>query len=121
MSDGAPSAPDTTAPDTRTPSDHDLESWIADRRWYASKGSVPRLRTISTDDGTRLVLDEAPAVPVLYQAPITSGPDGTVVDATTDLDGVPVLLCWLEGDEELLWYHRADLGFAGRRRLPQNP
>jgi len=31
--------------------------------------------------------------------------------------GVPVLLCWLEGDRELAWYHRDDLGFAGRRRL----
>ena len=103
MSDGAPSAPDTrvdtsadtradaSAPDTSTPSDRDLESWIADRRWYASKGSVPRLRTISTDDGTRLVLDEAPAVPVLYQSPITSDPDGAIVDATTDLAWVSAL------------------------------
>ena len=33
-------------------------------------------------------------------------------------DGVDVLLCWLEGDRALDWYHRADLGFAGRRRLP---
>ncbi|MBF4598702.1 hypothetical protein ITJ50_05750 [Curtobacterium sp. VKM Ac-2889] len=102
MSDGAPSAPDTTAPDTRTPSDHDLESWIADRRWYASKGSVPRLHTISTDDGTRLVLDEAPAVPVLYQAPITSGPDGTVVDATTDLAWVSALAARIDAAPECL-------------------
>lgn len=41
-----------------------------------------------------------------------------LVDFPADLDGVPVLLCWLEGDEELGWYHRVDLGFAGRRRLP---
>ncbi|MFT7840996.1 DUF2203 domain-containing protein [Saccharothrix sp. BKS2] len=41
-----------------------------------------------------------------------------LVDFPADLDGVPVLLCWLEGDEGLDWYHRADLGFAGRRRLP---
>ena len=34
-----------------------------------------------------------------------------------DLGEVPVLLCWLEGDAELTWYHRADLGFAGRRPL----
>ena len=40
-----------------------------------------------------------------------------LVDFPSDLDGVPVLLCWLEGDAELAWYHRADLGFAGRRRL----
>jgi arsenite methyltransferase len=41
-----------------------------------------------------------------------------LVDFPADLDGVEVLLCWLEGDTELGWYHRRDLGFAGRRRLP---
>ena len=41
-----------------------------------------------------------------------------LVDFPADLDGVPVLLCWLEGEPELGWYHRLDLGFAGRRRLP---
>ncbi|WP_092535123.1 DUF2203 domain-containing protein [Amycolatopsis arida] len=41
-----------------------------------------------------------------------------LVDFPAELDGVPVLLCWLEGDAELAWYHRADLGFAGRRPLP---
>ncbi|MCS6580669.1 MULTISPECIES: phosphotransferase [Curtobacterium] len=110
MSDGAPSAPDTradtsadtSAPDTSTPSDRDLESWIADRRWYASKGSVPRLRTISTHDGTRLVLDEAPAVPVLYQSPITNGPDGEVVDATTDLAWVSALAARIDAAPDSL-------------------
>jgi len=41
-----------------------------------------------------------------------------LLDFPGNLDGVPVLLCWLEGEPELTWYHRADLGFAGRRRLP---
>ena len=41
-----------------------------------------------------------------------------LVDFPADLDGVPVLLCWLEGETALSWYHRRDLGFAGRRRLP---
>jgi hypothetical protein len=40
-----------------------------------------------------------------------------LVDFPAELDGVPVLLCWLEGEPELAWYHRRDLGFAGRRRL----
>jgi hypothetical protein len=40
-----------------------------------------------------------------------------LVDFPADLDGVPVLLCWLEGEPALEWYHRADLGFAGRRKL----
>jgi hypothetical protein len=41
-----------------------------------------------------------------------------LVDFPATLDGTPVLLCWLEGEAELGWYHRLDLGFAGRRRLP---
>lgn len=40
-----------------------------------------------------------------------------LVDFPSEIDGVPVLLCWLEGDSALEWYHRTDLGFAGRRRL----
>ena len=43
-----------------------------------------------------------------------------LVDFPAELDGMPVLLCWLEGEAELAWYHRPDLGFAGRRRLPQD-
>ena len=30
-------------------------------------------------------------------------------------DGVPVLWCWLEGEPDIGWYHRADCGFPGRR------
>jgi len=41
-----------------------------------------------------------------------------LLDFPAELNGEPVLLCWLEGDPELGWYHRADLGFLGRRRLP---
>ena len=42
-----------------------------------------------------------------------------LVDFPAELDGDDVLLCWLEGDPELAWYHRLDLGFAGRRPLPR--
>lgn len=41
-----------------------------------------------------------------------------LLDFPSEMDGESVLLCWLEGDDELGWYHRQDLGFAGRRRLP---
>ncbi|MER7007124.1 DUF2203 domain-containing protein [Dactylosporangium sp. NPDC000555] len=41
-----------------------------------------------------------------------------LLDFPAELHGDEVLLCWLEGDDELAWYHRADLGFAGRRPLP---
>ncbi|GII03874.1 DUF2203 domain-containing protein [Planobispora takensis] len=41
-----------------------------------------------------------------------------LVDFPATLGGVSVQLCWLEGDRDLVWYHRDDLGFAGRRPLP---
>jgi hypothetical protein len=40
-----------------------------------------------------------------------------LLDFPSDLDGGPVLLCWLEGERELGWYHKLAHGFAGRRRL----
>jgi hypothetical protein len=40
-----------------------------------------------------------------------------LMDFPADLDGEPVLLCWLEGDLGLAWYHKADVGFPGRRPL----
>jgi hypothetical protein len=40
-----------------------------------------------------------------------------LLDFPAEFDGVPVLLCWLEGDADISWYHRRDLGFAGRRPL----
>jgi len=44
-----------------------------------------------------------------------------LVDFPAQLDGESVQLCWLEGEPSLAWYHRADLGIAGRRPLPPRP
>jgi hypothetical protein len=41
-----------------------------------------------------------------------------IIDFPSRLLGAPVLLCWLEGEPDLAWYHHAELGFLGRRRLP---
>ncbi|HEY2833734.1 MAG TPA: DUF2203 domain-containing protein [Sporichthyaceae bacterium] len=40
-----------------------------------------------------------------------------LIDFPGEFDGVEVMFCWLEGDRELAWYHRSDLGFPGRRPL----
>jgi hypothetical protein len=44
-----------------------------------------------------------------------------LLDFPAELSGVPVLLCWLEGEQALEWYHREDLGFPGRRPLAEQP
>lgn len=38
-----------------------------------------------------------------------------LLDWPGERDGVPVLWCWLEGELDIAWYHRADCGFPGRR------
>jgi hypothetical protein len=43
-----------------------------------------------------------------------------LLDFPSELGGEPVLLCWLEGEQELGWYHKLAHGFAGRRRLGQS-
>jgi len=40
-----------------------------------------------------------------------------LLDLPGERDGEPVLWCWLEGDQDIDWYHRLDTGFAGRRRV----
>jgi hypothetical protein len=41
-----------------------------------------------------------------------------LVDFPATLNGQTVLLCWLEGEHELSWYHKPEHGFAGRRVIP---
>jgi hypothetical protein len=38
-----------------------------------------------------------------------------LLDFAGERDGRPVLWCWLEGDQDVGWYHRLECGFAGRR------
>jgi hypothetical protein len=42
-----------------------------------------------------------------------------IVDLPSVLGADPVLLCWLEGEQSIDWYHGTETGFAGRRRLPR--
>jgi hypothetical protein len=41
-----------------------------------------------------------------------------LLDFPAEIEGQSVLLCWLEGERELGWYHIPDYGFAGRRVIP---
>lgn len=41
-----------------------------------------------------------------------------LVDFPSLIDGEPVLLCWRSDEERITWYHSADEGFAGRKRIP---
>ncbi|WP_233558928.1 DUF2203 domain-containing protein [Micromonospora radicis] len=56
------------------------------------------------------ILDElrGPGIEVKSIAPV-------LLDFPGEREGRQVLWCWLEGDTDVRWYHRADCGFAGRR------
>jgi hypothetical protein len=76
-----------------------------------SLGGVPELK------GAQARLDELVSQVRLAGVEI-KGLAPLLLDFPSELGGEPVLLCWLEGDADLAWYHRLDLGFAGRRPLP---
>ncbi len=40
-----------------------------------------------------------------------------LLDFPSEIDGEPALLCWLEGESELAWWHRPEHGFGGRRPI----
>lgn len=40
-----------------------------------------------------------------------------LIDFPALADGQEILLCWLEGESELAWYHAVELGFMGRRQV----
>lgn len=77
-------------------------------------GGLPELKAAQAALDDLLTQVQATGVEVKGFAPL-------LLDFPADVDGVPVLLCWLEGEQELGWYHRLDMGFAGRRRLPVGP
>jgi arsenite methyltransferase len=74
-------------------------------------GSLPELKALEARIDELLTQVQQTGVEVKGFAPL-------LLDFPAELEGVDVLLCWLEGDPGLEWYHRADLGFLGRRRLP---
>jgi arsenite methyltransferase len=75
-----------------------------------SLGATPELKAAQARLDELLTQVQGTGVELKGLAPL-------LVDFPSELDGTDVLLCWLEGDRALAWYHRADLGFAGRRRL----
>ncbi|MBT2504063.1 phosphotransferase [Curtobacterium sp. ISL-83] len=77
-------------------SDAALGPWMAEQRWYTAKGSTPRLRTIATPDGTRLVIDDAVTGPVLYQAPVLLGASATITGASPTITDATTDTAWVQ-------------------------
>ncbi|MFI0350530.1 DUF2203 domain-containing protein [Actinomadura sp. 9N407] len=80
-------------------------------RGVSERGGIPEVKASEARLDEEIAWFTAQGIEVKSLAPF-------LVDFPATLDGRSVRLCWLEGDTELGWYHRTDLGFAGRRPLP---
>ncbi|ACZ86788.1 DUF2203 domain-containing protein [Streptosporangium roseum] len=90
----------------------DLAELVRDLREHgvSESGGLPEAKAFEARLDEILGWFEAHGIEIKGVAPL-------LVDFPSVLDGVSVRLCWLEGDRDLAWYHREDLGFAGRRPL----
>ena len=43
-----------------------------------------------------------------------------LIDFPAIIDGEEVFLCWRSDEQNLLWYHSFEEGYAGRKLIPQN-
>ncbi|AYY14240.1 DUF2203 family protein [Actinobacteria bacterium YIM 96077] len=82
-----------------------------------SEGGTTQLGGLPEFKATQARLDEL-VTSVQESGAELKGLAPLLLDFPAEFDGVPVHLCWLEGDPDIAWYHRRDLGFAGRRPLP---
>lgn len=71
-------------------------------------GGLPELKAAQARFDELLSSVAAADVQVKGVAPL-------LIDFPAGPDDEHVLWCWLEGDPDIQWYHRADLGFLGRR------
>ncbi len=77
----------------------------------SSLGGIPERKGLEARIGEILTWFGDQGIELKGAAPV-------LVDFPGVLDGVSVRLCWVEGETDLAWYHRTELGFAGRRPLP---
>lgn len=91
----------------------DLTELSVDLRRFGSSplGGMAEMKALQARLDYMLEWFSAQSIEVKGLAPV-------LVDFPAKLDGESVRLCWLEGEHSLSWYHRSDLGLAGRRRLP---
>lgn len=73
-------------------------------------GGLPELKAAEARLDELVALITADDVELKGIAPL-------LLDLPGEVDGEPALLCWLEGEVDIRWWHRPHLGFLGRRPL----
>ncbi|MGH9245542.1 MAG: DUF2203 domain-containing protein [Acidimicrobiales bacterium] len=83
------------------------------RRSPSHLGGVPEAKALEAQLDDLLSWFRTRGIEVKGWAPL-------LLDFPGVIDDEPALLCWLEGEGDIAWYHRPEHGFAGRRRLPES-
>ncbi len=93
----------------------DLAELQADlRRGRTSElGGLPEAKALEARLGELVAWFPEQAIEIKSFAPL-------LLDFPAVFGDEPVLLCWLEGETGLGWYHRLDCGFPGRRPIPES-
>lgn len=76
----------------------------------SSRGGLPEAKALEAAVDEHVEWFNSNGIEVKGIAPL-------LIDFPAVLEGVSVRLCWLEGEHDLGWYHRTELGFPGRRQL----
>jgi hypothetical protein len=84
--------------------------WALDYQPASADGGVAELKAFEARLDALVTALRDQGIQVKGIAPL-------LLDFPATLEGQSVLLCWLEGDDALAWYHRTELGFMGRRPL----
>lgn len=89
----------------------DLRADFADARAAgAAHGALAELKSLEARLHEQLEWFHTEGIQVKGVAPL-------LIDFPASGDGQEILLCWLEGERELAWYHPVESGFMGRRRI----
>lgn len=78
------------------------------------EGGIPEIKALEARMSEVLDWFGGQGIQVKGYAPL-------LIDFPIEHDGRTVLLCRLEGETELTWYHEIAHGFMGRRRLGDRP
>ena len=75
-----------------------------------ARGVIPEAKALDAQLHEGLAWFEQQGIHVKGIAP-------ALLDFPARLDDDLVLLCWLQGEPQVAWYHAADVGFAGREPI----
>lgn len=89
----------------------DLRADFAEARAAgAARGGLAELKSLEARLHEQLEWFHTEGIQVKGVAPL-------LIDFPSSRNGRNILLCWLEGEPELAWYHPVESGFMGRRRI----